>query len=109
LVLRLATCLADQIPTESAFFLTKLSEYCGAVRLSLSALLKHAALIIQLDGDSLSALSIDHTEGILIDHNPDDREQAYEVAVWGDRWPLMVLACDHRLNSSYFPVQNGAS
>jgi hypothetical protein len=103
LVFRLATCLADQVSTERSFFLTKLSEYCGAVSLNLSVLLKHAASIIKLDGDSLSALSTDQTEGILIDHNPDDPEQAYEVAVWGDRWPLMVLACDHRLTSGAGP------
>jgi len=103
-VFRLATCLADQVPSESCFFLTKMSEYCGAVRMNFSVLLEHAASIIQLDGDSLSALSIDRTEGILIDHNPDDREQAYEVAVWGDRWPLILLACDHRLISGAGPL-----
>ena len=93
-VLRLADCLADQLPLENVFFLTKLSEDCGAVSLSLCVLLRHAASIIRLDGDSLSALSNDHTQGILIDHNSDDPQQAYEVAVWGDRWSRIALACD---------------
>jgi hypothetical protein len=94
-VLRLADCLAERVPSEQSIFLTKQSEYCGAVHLRLSVLLRHVMSIIQLDGDSLSALSIDHKEGILIDHNPDDPEQVYEIAVWGDRWPVLGRACEH--------------
>jgi hypothetical protein len=93
-VLRIADCLADQLPTENAFFLTKLSNDCGAVRVKISTLLRHTASIIRLDGDSLSAISSDQTQGVLIDHNPDDPPQAYEVVVWGDRWSLLGLACD---------------
>lgn len=94
-VFQLADCFADQIANERAFLLTRLSEYCGAVNLSLSSLVRHTASVIQFDGDSLSALSIDRIEGILIDHNAGDLEHAYEVAVWGERWPLLVLGCDH--------------
>jgi hypothetical protein len=95
-VLRIADCLADQLPKEDAFFLTKLSSDCGAVRVSVSTLLAHTASIIRLDGDSLSALSTDQTQGILVDHNPDDPPQAYEVVVWGDRWSLLGQACDQK-------------
>lgn len=56
-VYKLADCLAEKLPDEGAFFLTKLSEECGAVRLNLSTLLRHAESIIRLDGDSVSALS----------------------------------------------------
>jgi hypothetical protein len=94
LVLRLADCLAERLSGERVFFVTKLSKDCGAVSLSISALLKHTASIIRLDGDSLSALSEDRKQGVLIDQNPDDPEQAYEVVVWGDHWPLLALACD---------------
>ena len=94
LVLRLADCLAEKLPSERVFFVTKLSKDCGAVSLRLSALLNHTASIIRLDGDSLSALSEDRKQGILIDQNPDEPEQTYEVVVWGDRWPLLALACD---------------
>lgn len=94
LVLRLADCLSGSLLGEDVFFATKLSEDCVAVRLSLSVLLSHAASILRLDGDSLSALSEDRKQGVLIDQNPDDTEQAYEVVLWGDRWPLLALACD---------------
>jgi hypothetical protein len=66
----------------------------GAVRVNASVLLAHTASIIRLDGDSLSAISSDATQGILIDHNPDDPPQAYEVVVWGDRWSPLGFACD---------------
>jgi hypothetical protein len=100
LVFQIANCLAQQVPKEIAFLVTKLSEYCGAVRLPLRILLSHSESIIHLDGDSLSALSMDQAEGIIIDLNADDLEQRYEVALWGNRWPLIALACDTKHNSS---------
>jgi hypothetical protein len=99
LVLRLADCLADQLPAEDVFLLTKMNHDCQAVNVSLSSLLKHTASILRFDGDSVAALSKDYTQGVLIDHNPDDREEAYEVTVWGDCWPLLVLADDRRQSS----------
>ena len=94
LVVCLADCIAEKLPGERGLFFTKLSQDCGAVSLDLSVLLKHMASIIRLDGDSLSALSEDHKQGILIDHNPDDPKQTYEVVVWGDYWAVLALACD---------------
>ena len=94
LVFRLASCMAERLSNEHGFFLTKLSEDCGAVDVSVSKLLKHAASVIRFDGDSVSALSTDRKEGILIDRNPDDPEQTYEVTVWGGRWPLLALECE---------------
>jgi hypothetical protein len=76
------------------FLLAKLRTDCGAVVVDISLLLRHAASVISFDGDSLSAMSMDRTQGLLIDHNPDDIEQTYEVAVWGDRWSPLVRACD---------------
>src|SRR5262245_44770390 len=55
-VFTLAESLAGRI-TEQVYFLTKRSEDCGAVRVSLAALLKHAKSVINLDGDCLQALS----------------------------------------------------
>ncbi len=94
-VFKLTDCLADRL-SENVYFLTQKGEDCGAVRVNVSALLKHAKLVIGLDGDSLSALSLDGVEGLLIDYNPDDEQQTYEVAVWGDRWPVQALGCDPR-------------
>ncbi len=96
LVLGLADCLADRLPTEKGFFLTKLSEDCGAIEVGIAALLRHAASVIRLDGNSLSVLSSDHTQGLLIDYNADEPKEAYEVAIWGERWPLIALGCDRR-------------
>jgi hypothetical protein len=71
----------------------KQSATCGAVRTDVTILLRHVSAIIQLDGDSLAALSEDGSQGILIDYNPDDERQTYEVAVWGERWLAVALEC----------------
>lgn len=92
-VFLLASCLAEKLFNENGFLLTKLSEYCGAVDVNVSTLLKHAESVIRFDGDSVCVLSKHCHEGLMIDHNLDDHEQAYEVAIWGKRWPLKALAC----------------
>lgn len=90
---KLADCLAERL-SEDVYFLTKKGENCGALRVSMTDLLKHAKSVIHLDGDSLSAASPDGVEGLLIDYNPDDDQQTYQVAVWGNRWPVHALECD---------------
>ena len=94
LIFELAKCLAHRLVDEEAYFLTKLGEDVGAVKVNTSALLNHAESVIDFDGDSISLLSNDRGQGLLIDSNPDDPEQTYEIAVWGDRWPLLALACN---------------
>lgn len=91
-VFQLTDCLADQTAGERAFLLAKVRTDCGAVVADISMLLRHAASVISFDGDSLCAMSMDRTQGLLIDHNPDDIEQTYEVAVWGDRWSPFARA-----------------
>ena len=86
--------LAERLQAEVGFLIAKQSEDCGAVKLPIALLLKHAASILRLDGDSLSALSLSGTEGVLLDYNADHEAQAYEIAVWGDRWPIVALACE---------------
>ena len=93
-VIRFAACLGLHLAGEQGFFITKIGGQTAAVMVKVGALLKSAESVIALDGDSLSALSADHKEGILIDHNEGEIDEAYEVAVWGNRWPLMALACD---------------
>jgi len=95
-VFHLTDCLADRLLGERAYLLAKPNTNCGAVTLDISTLLRHTAPLIRFDGDSLSAMSMDHTQGLLIDHNPDDSEQTYEAAVWGDRWSLLARACDRK-------------
>ncbi len=93
-VFLLAARLAGQI-TERVYLLTRAETISVAVILSSPGLLANAESVIEIDRDSLSLLSLDGTEGILIDHNPDDSNETYEFVVWGSRWPLITLACVH--------------
>jgi hypothetical protein len=90
---KLVDCFASQISDEQVVFLTRLSDVCGAILLGAEVLLRHTQAVIAFDGDSLGATSTDKQQGLLLDLNSDDPEQFYEVAVWGDRWALLILAC----------------
>lgn len=94
LVIRRAMCLSDKLANEQSFFLTKLSETCGAVGVNISTLLKRADRILNLDGDSICAIAKDQSQGLLVDYNQGGGEQTYEVTVWGSRWSALALACD---------------
>jgi hypothetical protein len=85
-------CFAESLPAEEVFLLSKLGKDRGVVKLDISVLLRHTASVIKFDGDSLSALSRDLSQGVLIDHSADDLHEAYEIVVWGERWPLPLLA-----------------
>lgn len=93
LLFEFADCLAVKMQRERGLFLTKLSSECGAVELDVSVLLSHVGSVIRFDGDALSVISVDRTQGILIDQNPDDCDQTFEVVVWGSTWSLLALAC----------------
>jgi hypothetical protein len=88
-------CFAESLPSEEVFLLSKLGKDRPVVKLDISVLLRHAASVIKFDGDSLSALSRDLSQGVLIDHNSDDPHEAYEIVVWGERWPLPLLALSY--------------
>ena len=90
----LANCFGEQISGESVRFLTKLGPDPVVVEISASILLTKAESVIHLDGDSLAVLSHDGKDGILIDYNADDEEQVYELSVWGERWPITIMACE---------------
>jgi len=94
-VFRVAECLASFLPDEKAFLLDKQSEICGAVEVGVANLLQHTKQTIKLDGDAVRVVSQDKTQGFVIDFNPDDADWNYEIAVWGDRWPLLILGCDY--------------
>jgi len=89
-VYSLADRLADALAAEPVFWLTKMSDIVGAIRVPAVALLRHTASVIRIDGDSVHALSEDGQEGLLIDSNPDDLVEAFEIAVWGKRWPNLI-------------------
>jgi hypothetical protein len=92
-VFRLCICLATKIAGDEARLLMKQSQVCGAVKMNADEILLNARSVIQLDGDSVSVLSWDRTEGILIDYNPDDVNQTYELAVWGFGWTSALVEC----------------
>jgi len=95
--LKLIDCFAGQLTKEKdVVFLTKLSDVCGAVLVSAPTLLRHAEAVINFDGDSLSALSGDRQQGVLLDFNPDDTDHFYEVTVWGDHWAMLIIGCVDR-------------
>lgn len=71
--------------------LNGLSDICGAVELPVATLLGNARALIDLDGDTLSIIAINKSNGLLIDYNKDDLQQQYEIAIWGDRWPLLAI------------------
>ena len=90
LVYSLTDQLGDALGEEPVFWLTRMSEIVGAVRVPAKVLLRHTASIIRIDGDSVHALSEDGNEGLMIDSNRDDTIEAFEVAVWGKRWPHLI-------------------
>jgi len=92
-VFQFTTCLSEQLSDDVCLFITKLGSDDIAVRSNPKGLLAYAESVIALDGDSLSLLSADLKEGILVDHNIGDPEREYEIAVWGDRWPLAAMGC----------------
>jgi hypothetical protein len=90
LLLNLTDSLVHRLGAEEVYLLTKFEGDCRVVVLNVTALFSRVGAVIEFDGDSLCALSKDHSQGVLIDHNPDDLDQTYELTVWGDRWPLLV-------------------
>ena len=71
----------------------KRSEFCGAVLIDGMVLLNRAEEALHLDRDSVSVISQNQLEGLLLDFNPDEPEYVYEVTVWGDRWPFFIQDC----------------
>lgn len=86
LLKQLAESLAHEVAEEDVYLFTRRLEDCGVIRVNLSTLLQRFEPVILSDGDSVAALSLDRTQGILIDYNADDEDQTYEAVVWGERW-----------------------
>ena len=69
----------------------KNSALCGAVLSEADTVLRHPKKVIKLDGDSFNILSADKQQGIILDFNPDEDAEHYELAIWGDRWSLAII------------------
>lgn len=71
----------------------KQSAECGAVFLMAGQILRACELIRVVDGDAVSMLSEDRTQGFIFDKNEDDPEETFEISVWGSRWRAAASAC----------------
>jgi hypothetical protein len=95
---RLVDCLAQKI-SGRVFLLTMETEYCGAVELEASVVFSHAHSLLRLDaGTSVNALSSDRSQAVMLDSNLGDPVAPYEVVVWGEHWPLLVMECVSNLS-----------
>ena len=92
-VLSLVACLGTKIHGAPAFALFRQSELCGAVAIEATEALANIRSLIDVDGDGPSVITADRRDGLLLDFNPDDEATCYELAIWGESWPILFLAC----------------
>jgi hypothetical protein len=92
-VFSLVACLGTKISGAPAFTLFSQSELCGAVAMEATEALANIRSLIEVDGDGPSVITADRHNGLLLDFNPDDEATCYELAVWGESWPILFLPC----------------
>ena len=91
--LRIPELLAQSLADERVLLWLKQSAECGAVILTAAQVLGECEMILALDGDSVSMLSEDRTQGFIFDQNDGDANEAFELSVWGSRWLAVATAC----------------
>ncbi len=84
--LQIPELLANPLAEERVLLWLKRSEDCGAVILTAGQVLKACEAIRAFDGDAVSMLSEDRTQGFIFDRNEDDVAETFEVSVWGSAW-----------------------
>jgi hypothetical protein len=102
--LRIPLLLSKSLPEEKAFLWLKQSALCGAVAITTREVLGACEGIRAFDGDAVSLLSEDYTQGFIFDRH-DDFVQNFEVSVWGSRWLAAAssLGIGHNLSVRSFP------
>jgi hypothetical protein len=85
--------LAPRLADERVLLWLKQSEVCGAAILTAGQALRACEAIRVFDGDTVSMLSDDGTQGFIFDKNEDDDTNTFELAVWGSRWLEAGAAC----------------
>jgi hypothetical protein len=90
-LLYLIDCLALRLGSEEVILHLKNSGLCGAIFSEAQIVLSRPREVINLDGDSLNILSLDKQQGIILDFNPDEFEEHYELSIWGDRWSFAII------------------
>jgi hypothetical protein len=91
--LQIPELLAKSLPEENALLWLKQSSDCGAIFLTAEQVLRACEMILLFDGDTVSLLSEDHTQGFIFDKNDDDATETFEISIWGSRWLAAATAC----------------
>jgi hypothetical protein len=84
--LQIPKALTSLLGEERVLLWLKRSADCGAVSLVAGQVLRACEAIRAFDGDAVSMLSADQTQGFIFDKNDDDVAETFEVSVWGSRW-----------------------
>jgi hypothetical protein len=91
--LRIPDSLDSSMADEPVVLWLKQSVECGAVILTARQVLRACEAIRTLDGDAVSMLSEDRTQGFIFDKNDDDANETFELSVWGSRWFVAATTC----------------
>ena len=91
--LRFPELMAKPLAEERVLLWLKQSAECGAVILIAGQVLRASELIRALDGDAVSMLSEDRTQGFIFDKNDSDATETFEISVWGSRWLAAASDC----------------
>jgi hypothetical protein len=81
--LRFPELMAKPLAEERVLLWLKQSAECGAVILIAGQVLRACELIRALDGDAVSMLSEDRTQGFIFDKNDSDATETFEISVGG--------------------------
>jgi hypothetical protein len=92
-VFSLVACVGTKIKGKPAFVLFRQSERCGAVAMEATEALANIRSLVDVDGDGPSVITADRRDGLILDFNPDDEATCYELVVWGESWPILLLPC----------------
>jgi hypothetical protein len=84
--LQIPESLTNLLAEERVLLWLKQSADCGAVSLVAAQVLRACEAIRAFDGDAVSMLSEDHTQGFIFDKNDGDVIETFEVSVWGSLW-----------------------
>ena len=85
--------LAQPLADEPVLLWLKQSDVCGAAILTAGQVLRACEAIRVFDGDAVSMLSEDGTQGFIFDKDVDDDIDTFEVALWGSRWLEAATTC----------------
>ena len=86
-------CFGATVRDKVVLYTPKPSEYCGAFLVPLGPVLQRFEELLALDGDVLEIASQDQTNGLVLDWNPGDPLETFELVVWGKEWAGSAGVC----------------